>query len=142
MKDIKILIYNIITDDATFKTLTGASSGNKRLYQHFPQKKPDESNPWVTYFFTTAGLPSPQTGDVQVPDIVFISDIWGIDSDAVEDVFTRIKALLDRQELNPTNHRIVNTRLDGFNDLVEIRPNLATIYHKNCRFVMTEVLET
>lgn len=141
MKDIKTTIYSTITNDATFKTLTGATVDDKRLYQHYPQEEIDQSSPWVTYSTITSS-PALDTGDIQDPDIVFIFNIWGLDADAVEDVFDRIQVLLDRKEFNPTSHRILFTRLDSFNDLVEIQEDLTTIYHKNTRYLMVGVFQT
>ncbi len=141
MKDIKTTISNLIVNDATFKTLTGAGASDARLYQHFPPKKLDETNPWVTYFTVTSS-PILDTGEITDPDLVFVFDIWGVDMDAVEDVFDRIKALLDRQRFNTTDHDVLFTRLDSFTDLAETQPDLATIYHKNVRYLMVGVFQT
>lgn len=141
MKDIKTTIYSTITDDATFKTLTGATATDKRLYQQFPPDQIDESNPWVTYRTTTSS-PVLDTGEITDPDLVFVFDIWGIDADAIEDVFDRIQVLLDRQRFNTTDHDVLYTRLDAFNDLAEVQPDLATIYHRNVRYLMVGVFQT
>lgn len=140
MKDIKTTIYSTITDDATFKTLTGATASDKRLYQHFPQDDIAKVNPWVTYFTVTSS-PILDTGDITDPDLIFVFDIWGVDMDTVEDVFDRIQVLLDRQRFITTDHEVLFTRLDSFNDLVEVQPDLATIYHKNVRYLMVGVFQ-
>lgn len=141
MKDIKTFIYSTITDDATFQTLTGASGTDKRLYQHFPPKQIDQDDPWVTYFTVTSSPPS-DTGDIQDPNIIFIFDIWGQDADAVEDVFDRMQTLLDRKRFDATEHLVLFSRLDGFNDLVDRQPDLETIWHKSTRYIMNGVFQT
>lgn len=142
MKDIKAIIYSTITGDATFLTLTGGDASDKRLYRNFPPDQIDKTNPWVTYFTTAGGLFGPdQIGDVQVPDIIFTLDIWGLDADAVDDVFDRLMTLLNRQTLMATDHKVFYIGLDGFNDLVEVEPD-EIIFHKNCRFRLKDVVET
>lgn len=142
MKDIKKLIYGIITNDATFKTLTGATATDKRLYYQFPPEQIDEDTPWCTYFFITGGIVGDEIGDIQDPDIILTIDIWGLDSDDVEDVFDQVKVLIDRRygELSD-NHRIVLMRFDGSNDIVETQPEMESVYHKNTRWNLGWVLE-
>lgn len=142
MKDIKKLIYGIITNDATFKTLTGATATDKRLYYQFPPEEINENDPWCTYFFTTSGIVGAEIGDIQDPDIILTINIWGLDADTVEDVFTQLKVLLDRRygELSD-NHRIVLMRFDGSNDIVEDQPDMESVYHKNTRWNLGWILE-
>lgn len=142
MKDIKAIIYSTITGDATFLALTGGGASDKRLYRNFPPEQVDKTTPWVTFYTLAGGLFGPdQIGDVQVPDIILTLDIWGLDADAVDDVFDRLMILLNRQSLTATGHKIFYVGLDGFNDLVEVEPD-EIIYHKNCRFRLKDIVET
>jgi hypothetical protein len=142
MKDIKTKVYSMITDDTTFKTLTGASATDKRLYQQYPPDQVDKTNPWVTYFTIAGALFGPdQIGDIQVPDIIFTFDIWGDDVDDVDDVFDQLMVLLNRQVYtDSTAHTIFYIGLDGFNDLVEVEPD-EILYHKNVRFRFKDIVE-
>ena len=140
-QEIKTEIYTLITDDAIFQTLTGATADDKRLYVQFPPDEIDETNPWVTYFTVTGGKDADEIGSQQDPDITFIFDIWGLDHDAIEDVFDRLKTLMDQQGFSTASFRVVFTRLETVNDLAEIRENLSTIYHKNIRFRMRWVMQ-
>lgn len=141
MKDIKTLIYSIITSDATFLTLTGGSASDKRFYFQFYPDQVTTTNPWCTYYTITGSITGAEIGDIQVPDILLVIDIWGLEPDDIEDVFNRLKALLDRQELDATDHRVVHTRFEAYNDLAEDQPDMETLYHKNCRFRLGWVLE-
>lgn len=142
MKDIKIAIYSLITGDATFRALTGASATDNRLYRKSPPEQIDKTSPWVTYFTSAGGLFGPeQIGDVQVPDIIFTLDIWGPDSDPADDVFDRLMELLNRQEVTSVAHKVFYIGLDGFNDLEEIEED-EIIFHKNVRFRLKDIVET
>lgn len=143
MKDIKKLIYGIVTGDATFISLTGATANDKRLYYQFPPEEISESNPWCTYFFTTSGIVGAEIGDVQVPDIILTVDIWGKDSDEVDQVFDQLIILINRRYgENSDNHRIVLMKFDGFNDIVEDEPEMESVYHKNTRWNLGWILES
>ncbi len=143
MKDIKKLIYGIITNDATFISLTGATATDKRLFYQFPPQEIDETNPWCTYFFITGGIQGDEIGDIQVPDITLIIDIWGKNSDNVDLVFDQLIVLINRRygEISD-NHRIVLMKFDGFNDIVEDEPDMESVYHKNTRWRLGWILET
>lgn len=142
MKDIKELIYGIITNDATFISLTGATATDKRYYYQFPPEIIDESNPWCTYFFITGGIVGAEIGDIQLPDIILTIDIWGLNADNVEDVFSRLEALINRRYgETSTNHRIVYMRFVASNDIVEEQPEQESVYHKNTRWNLGWILE-
>lgn len=141
MNEIKESIYLTVINDATFISLTGSTSSDRRLYFFFPPKQVSENLPWVTYKFSSGGIDPDEIGCQQIPDRVLNFDIFSIDAELISDVFTRFKELFDKQELNTTSYRIMIVRYQADNDLVERRDNLSTLYHKNVTFNMSTVLE-
>jgi hypothetical protein len=148
MKDIKEAIYSLITSDTDFKTLTGATVTDKRLYQSHPEKIIDQKlGSWVTYSTSTITSPN-DTGTIQDPNIILTFDIWavganGFDMDTVDETHETIRVLLDRkQQTTTTDHQLLFIRLDGWNDLPEVQDNMETNYHKNVRYVINGVFRT
>jgi len=123
LNDITAQVYARIKDDSAFKSLTGATATDPRIYYAFPweQKKISRQQPsYVTYCIGAAGsVPTDGVDTAQIPDQTVIFDIWSRSPDQARLVDERLMNLLHSKKFETSDYLAVYMKLDGRNEMGE-----------------------
>jgi len=136
--EIREHVYGLIADDATFKTLTGATASDKRIYYQFPPERIEisDSKPayivYSTEFFEAIEAMEHVTG--QRPPITFSFVIWAKDPQKLDQIFLRLFDIpIEVKAFNTATYRITAFRyLEGGDFPVD--HEITRLYHRVVRW--------
>jgi len=135
-------VYDTIKNDATFKTLTGATASDPRLYYAYPWEQKllsSTQKAYVTYYTMMSTIPPDAVHVVQEPDRMFILDVWSNDVNQAVLVEERLVNLLHSKSFNSTDYLAVVMRFEGSNDATEGDIKGVTA-HINMRFTLGPIV--
>jgi len=132
-------VYDKIKDDATFKTLTGATASDPRLYYAYPWEPKllsSTQKAYVTYYTISGAIPPDAVHVVQEPDKTFVLDVFSNDVNQGILIQERLVNLLHSQKFDSTNYLGIVMKFDGANEILE--ENI-TDSQKNVRGSVTRI---
>jgi len=135
-------VYDKIKDDATFKTLTGATASDARIYYAFPWEQKllsSTKKAYVTYYTMMAGIPPDAVHVVQEPDKTFILDVFSNDINQGILVQERLVNLLHSQTFDSTDYLGAIMKFDGANEMFE-EDIKGSVIHINMRFTLGPIV--
>lgn len=106
-ENIKKWLYTTLRDDTDLQAITGYTAAQPMIY--FRNEAPDninslltDSNCYLTFFLVTdTPLPDDYAAEIQIPDLTYQIDIYGLVPSVIESAFRRVDALLNKI-FNPT----------------------------------------
>ncbi len=140
MKQIKKWLYVTIEADATFRTLTGRTATDPRIYYGWMPEVAtlsDTKPAYSTYFeIVTGPVPEPQVMDVQHGDEIYQIDVWAQSMETMEDVSNRIYAVLhDQRSVDAySTYKIQRVHMESKSDIMEEDEGGLRIYRKSMTF--------
>lgn len=144
MENIAKWIFSTLKDDTTLQGLTGYTSSDPRIYYFHPPKAMtlNATYPaYLIYFLLGSGeLPSDAVWQKQVPDETYQISIFSLVKDTVENIFTRVDALLgENLSASITNWKIRRIYRNTQIDLYEKEDH---IYHKMLEYTFHGILDS
>ena len=112
MKEIKQTIYQLIQEDATFQSLTGATGSDPRIYYARTPQKIDITSTKAGYvvYYRTGTVHSEAKVDIAGrDDQIFVFEIYAKTEPLVEDIGYRIWQLFDEKSFTSTTYIILRS---------------------------------
>lgn len=133
MKEVNQLIYNAIRSDTDYKSITGATSKDPRIYkERIPVKITIDSNKpsYAVYHFTGAGKPPDFIHGAQRNDLTYTLECYALDD--VTLIVSALESIFRDKEFETASFRVGYTYAVegswGFNDALQLYTQTLTVY--------------
>lgn len=111
MKEIRILLFTSVRDDAQFKTLTGATASDPRIFFEFTPQKVivNDNKPAYAVYYRTGTIQARSIDIAGRDEQVYAIEIWAKKPDICDDIADRLVEKFRDQQYLTTSYKVLRT---------------------------------